>query len=304
MNQNLCTALFAPGAWRHLAGVAITCVLGAWTLPAAADAGALRAKHAELREPLRSNSYQRALHIDSSEDKDMLHGDVYAVLDHPFEKVSTSLKQPAQWCDVLILPFNTKYCHAVEAGGSPALQVRIGRKFDQPVSAAYKLNFAYRNVASAGDYFESQLDAKSGPLGTRDYRIIVSAVPIDGNRTFLHLAYSYGYGMAGRVAMQGYLATVGADKIGFTVTGRDAGGQPQYIGGVRGAVERNAMRYYLAIDSYLDSLDTPVAQRVEKRIQTWFTETERYPRQLREMDRPTYVAMKRQEYERQQTLLQ
>jgi len=76
------------------------------------------------------------------------------------------------------------------------------------------------------------------------------------------------------------------------------------MGGVRGAVERNAMRYYLAIDSYLDSLGAPAGQQVERRIQGWFNATERYPRQLREMDRPTYVAMKRNEVERQQALIQ
>jgi hypothetical protein len=39
-------------------------------------------------------------------------------------------------------------------------------------------------------------------------------------------------------------------------------GQPDYIGGVRGLVERNTMRYYLAIDAYLSTL--PV--RPEKRL--------------------------------------
>ena len=88
------------------------------------------------------------------------------------------------------------------------------------------------------------------------------------------------------------------------VTGKDGKGQPIYIGGMRGAIERNAMRYYLAIDAYLASLRSPADQQVEKRIQTWFDATERYPRQLREMDRKTYVAMKRGEYERQQALIQ
>ncbi len=83
-------------------------------------------------------------------------------------------------------------------------------------------------------------------------------------RTFLHLSYSYGYGMAGRLAMQGYLATVGADKVGFTVTGRDGNGQPIYIGGVRGAIERTAMRYYLAIDAHLASLSAPADQQTGK----------------------------------------
>ena len=65
-----------------------------------------------------------------------------------------------------------------------------------------------------------------------------------------------------------------------------------------------ALRYYLAIDAYLDSLSAPQNQRVERRINSWFNATERYPRQLREMDRPTYVAMKRSEVERQQTMIE
>jgi hypothetical protein len=48
-------------------------------------------------------------------------------------------------------------------------------------------------------------------------------------------------------------------------------------------------------------MDAPQAQRVDKRINQWFSATERYPQQLREMDRNTYVTMKRQEYGRQTT---
>lgn len=268
------------------------------------DAASLRAKHSELREQLRNNSFQRALYIDSAQAGDNLKGDVYAVLDHPFSQLSGELKDPENWCDILILPFNTKYCHAMPGDGATNLMVRIGRKFDQPVQDAYKLQFAYRAVAATPDYFESRLAAREGPLGTRDYHIMVSAVPLDDKRTFMHLSYAYGYGFAGKVAMQAYLATAGADKVGFSVTGKDANGQPVFMGGVRGAVERNAMRYYLAIDSYLDSLSAPAGQQVERRIQGWFNATERYPRQLREMDRPTYVAMKRNEVVRQQDVIQ
>jgi len=194
----------------------------------------------------------------------------------------------------LMLPFNTKYCKASEGG----LQLRIGRKFDQPVKDAHRIDFNFRGAVAQGDFFQNRLEAKTGPMDTRDYRIVVSAVPLDGNRTFMHLGYSYAYGLAGKLAMQAYLSTTGASKVGFSVSGRDAKGQPVYIGGVLGAIERNAMRYYLAIDSHLGSLSAAPEQRQEKRIQSWFTATENYPRQLREMDRATYVAMKRGEYER------
>ncbi len=290
---------------KNLLSWALTAaLLGLPTAAAWADAGELRARHAQLRDQLRQNQFQRPLHIESTEAEGVLKGDVHAVLDHPFATVSQALKNPANWCDILILPFNTKYCHAVNASGGTVLQVRIGRKYDQPVEQAFRIDFGFRNVASGSDFFESRLAAPTGPVGTRDYRIAVSAVPLEGGKTFLHLSYSYGYGTMGRMAMQAYLATAGADKVGFSMTGRDANGQPQLTGGMRGAVERNAMRYYLAIDTYLDSLAVPPAQRVEHRIQNWFTATERYPRQLREMDRQTYVSMKRQENERQQVVLQ
>jgi hypothetical protein len=222
------------------------------------------------------------------------------VLDHPFDTVSSALKHPADWCDIMLLPFNTKACQVAGGNQQTTLQIRIGRKFDQPVQDAYPLDFGWQPVAVKPDYFESRLAAATGPLGTRDYHIAVSAIPLDRGRTFMHLSYSYGYGFAGRVAMQGYLATAGADKVGFSTTGKDGNGQPIYIGGVRGAIERNAMRYYLAIDAHLASLNAPPEQQLDKRIQTWFNSTERYARQLHEMDRSTYIAMKHGEYGRQQ----
>ena len=42
---------------------------------------------------------------------------------------------------------------------------------------------------------------------------------------------------------------------------------------------------------------SPEAQ-VQKRILDWFAATERYPRQLHEMDRGEYVAMKQKETQR------
>jgi hypothetical protein len=281
---------------------AAACLLGLAALPAFADAGSLRAKYQSLKDELADNPYQRAIHIDSAEGEKQLRGDVYAVLDHPYQRVVQGMREASQWCDIMILPFNTKYCRAVEGDDGGRLAVRIGRKYDQPVENAYKLDFAYRNLSSTAGYFESLLTAREGPMGTRDYRISVEAIPLDANRSFMRLSYSYGVGTAGRFAMQAYLATSGADKIGFSVVGKEADGQPKYIGGVRGAIERNVMRYYLAIDAYLDSLESPKHLQVDRRIQQWFNATEKYARQLHEMDRNTYVTMKRREYERQQSV--
>ncbi|MBC7391765.1 MAG: hypothetical protein H7340_00405, partial [Variovorax sp.] len=89
--------------------------------------------------------------------------------------------------------------------------------------------------------------------------------------------------------------TIGSDKVGFTVTGKNGKGEPDYIGGVRGVVERNTMRYYLAIDAYLDA---PSPQQQDQRTAAWFDATEQYALQLHEMPKDDYVAMKRSEYRR------
>ena len=160
---------------------------------------------------------------------------------------------------------------------------------------AYAVGFVVQPEAATADYLNVRLSAETGPFSTRDYRIELQAIPLDGgNKTFLSLHYSYGIGFAAKLAMQGYLATAGASKVGFTRSG-DSG----YIGGMRGAVERNTMRYYLAIDAYLASLAAPPAQQRAQRLETWFASTEKYARQLHEIDRADYLAMKQSEYRRQ-----
>jgi hypothetical protein len=278
--------------------------LAAAALNAMADAGELREKYSQLREQLRSNPYHRPIFIDSAEAGDTLKGDIYAVLDHPYAELQRSLQDPNDWCAILILPFNTKYCHPVKTGNGARLAMRIGRKADQPVDEAYRLSLELHPGAATPEFFESRLTSKDGPVGTRDYRITLEAIPLDTKRTFMHLSYSYGYGGMGRFAMQAYLATAGASKVGFSVVGRDANGAPVYIGGVRGAIERNVMRYYLAIDAHLASLSAPPDTRMDKSIEAWFDSSERYARQLHEMDRSQYIALKKGETERQQGLVE
>ena len=139
------------------------------------------------------------------------------------------------------------------------------------------------------------MNAAAGPLGTRDYRIALEAVPLDAERSLLHMSYSYGYGIAARLAMQAYLATIGADKVGFSVVGRTADGRPVLANGIRGVVERNTMRYYLGIEAYLASLSLPAAEQQNKRIQDWFAATEEFAVQLHELSAAEYTQMKRRE---------
>jgi hypothetical protein len=101
------------------------------------------------------------------------------------------------------------------------------------------------------------------------------------------------------MAMQTYLATIGSEKVGFTILDRKDG-KPVYQGGVLGLLERNTMRYYLAIEAYLSAYSLPPAEQAERRIREWYASTERYAAQLHEMSETEYLDMKRKELRRQQ----
>jgi hypothetical protein len=263
---------------------------------------ALRAKYASLDHQLRNNQFKRPLVLDSAESEKRLKGDIYAIVDYPFSVVNAGLNNPAHWCDVLILHINTKYCHAMEEPSGTTLRVNIGKKTPEELADTSRVEFNYNVAGATTEYLEILLDARNGPLGSSDYRILLKAVALPNAKTFLHLTYSYALNFAGRMAVQTYLGTIGSGKVGFTMTGKRADGQPDYVGGVRGLVERNTMRYYLAIDTFLGAASAAPAAQFEKRLQSWFAATERYPRQLHEMDRGDYFEMKRAEYLRQQTV--
>jgi hypothetical protein len=257
-------------------------------------ADALRARQTALSAELARNAFGQPIHLDSQEQGSRLNGDVYAVLNHPFADLARSIRQPAQWCEVVILVINVKRCQAAEGG----VALNVGRKFDQPLQDTYRLQFTHRVAADAPGYLQLHLGADAGPMGTSDYRIVLEAIPSDSRHSFIHLRYAYTSGFAARVAMQGYLSTVGRDKVGFSIVDRQPDGQPVYVRSLRGALERTTMRYYLAIAAYLDSLSAPPPERIERRLRAWFAATERYPRQLHEMDEDTYLALKRSELRR------
>jgi hypothetical protein len=268
-------------------------------LAVAQNAVSLQARQSSLRDALANSPFDRPLLLESTQVGGTLKGEVYAAVAQPFEVVGHAFQGTDHWCDILILHLNVKNCRARGAAPDLVLSVAIGRKFDQPIEQAYQVDFSYRVSANEPGYMAVTLGADQGPLGTKDYRIMIEAVPLDGRTSFIHMSYSYAYGMAARTAMQVYLATLGRGKIGFSIVNRQPDGTPVYVDNVRGVVERNTMRYYLAIESYLGAYGVPPAQRVEKRLRDWFAANERYPLQLHELERDEYLEMKRRELARQ-----
>ena len=292
--------LVAVALWLTTGFAAVSAAPPAATAITAGAASILRARHTALHDELATNAFNRPLVLESNEDANSVNGEIFAVVPYTFDKVGKALSDPLGWCEILILHLNTKYCKIVPDGQRVGLLMNVGRKYDQPIEQSYRLTFVWQLTDSRAEYLRVALTADTGPLSTRDYRITLEAIPLENGTTFLHLSYAYGFGVTGKFAMLAYFNTVGRDKVGFSITGTEQDGKPIFINGMRGQSERNTMRYYLAIESFLGALALPAPARFEQRIGDWFNAVERYPRQLHEMDRVEYLIMKRKEYLRQQ----
>lgn len=252
---------------------------------------ALQQSYQRLMPRLQQNPYGRPLVIASSESGERVEGEVFAVLDFPQAQVRASLQTPAAWCALMMLPMNTKHCAVTPQGG---LTLYLGTKTPQALEQATPIAFGLQSHVGAADALQVSMGAPEGPMGTRAYRIVLQSAALSPGKSFMHLRYSYQVGARARLALAAYLATLGRGKVGFS---RDDDGAA-LVGGMRGIVERTAMRYYLALDAYLRSLALAPEAQLENRLQTWFTLSEAYPRQLHEMERADYLAMKRAELRR------
>lgn len=291
-------ALCLAPAWALL-----TCPGPAATAAAPPSPPADRA--AELRvlfERLEAQPSELPVQVESEHERGRLRCDVYSVVEQQIDSVRDALTLPASWCEILPLQFNVKSCTYGERDRKPLLTLYLGRKFFQEPEATHRLELSFEVLRSSPAGFEIALWGEKGPLGTRNHRLALAAVPLAGERTLLHLAHSQEYGLISRVAMFGYLKTLGRGKVGFSVDGRDSEGRPIYVRGLQGMIERNAARYHLAVQAFLETLDVPEPQRFERRIERWFDLTSAHPAQLYEMERDEYLRFKRAERENQSRL--
>ncbi len=282
-----------------LARALALCALGAsaYGQENAADALAQRYQ-ALLATPTRMVSVGLPVWVSSRDDGNKVEGDVYAQLEQPFDNLMARLGVAAEWCQVALLHLNVKTCTSERAAGRDWLTFYSGRKEFQPPEKAFPLRFAYQKVDVSAGHLEISLDADNGPFGTHDYRIRLGAIPL-ARGSFVHVSYSFRSSTLSRMATSAYLATLGRSKSGFTRVdaGRDAA--PEYVGGMRGIVERNAVRYYFAVQAYLESANLPQGKRFEAATERWFELTERFALQLHELDRQEYLSAKRMEWDEQ-----
>ena len=290
----LMAVLLSPLLWYSTAASAATPAEGG---------GSLTDKYHHIEAAMAKGPLGIQALLESNTEKNSSSVDVYGIIDSPFESVQQALTVQATWCDIILLHINVRACTHTQVADKQLFTLYNVNKHYQPIEDASQLKYQYRIIAKQPGYLDIHFTADDGPFHSRDHRLRLEAVPADEHRTFVHLEYSYHYGSFGYMAMKSYYALFGGGKVGFSIVGTDSDGKPVYVGGVRGSGERNVMRYYFAVLTYMETLQYPAEQRFEKRLNHWYDLTFRYKRQLFVMRKQEYLEYKRHDL-KNQTLLQ
>jgi len=280
-----------------LAGVPLT----AW----GGEGNALRLqnRYQELRDLTQRGPFGVPLSVHSEERNDQVSAEVDGIIEHPFEAVKAVLSSPASWCEFAPLHVNVKACTFQMQSHETFLTLYIGRRYYQSPEDASLQTYKFAVYTGEPGSLSVALSAPEGLFGTTTHRFQLEAAAVEG-RTLVALRSYYVPSLVTRLMTALYLATVGWNKVGFSREDAGPAASPRYVGGFRGLVERNAMRYYLAFEALLDMQPVPAAHRFEACINAVYDLMEQYPRQLHEMEKAEYLDAKRRERENQLRLQQ
>ena len=239
------------------------------------------------------------VYLESAEEAQRARGEVLARLDLPYATAAAVLADAQAWCRLLMLHPNVKHCLPGTGGGRGVLlDLTMAAQRDGLFGQEHLLQLSWTTLAHNASHLAVELMAEHGPMGTRDYRIGFELAPLEAGASVMRLVYSSAFTAAGLWMAQAYVATVARHRVGFTVVDTDAQGRPVHVRGVRAAIERNTMRFHLAVQSWLAVQPQPPEQRVARAIEAWFDASERHAAQLHEVEREEYVARKTAEFAR------
>lgn len=261
----------------------------------------LSERYLSLKNGVTSTLPGTSISLVSAEQDGVLSADVTSILPYPFDMAAPALGTAENWCQFMPLHFNIKACTYEIRQGNELLTLYSGRKGYQTPEESQALVYRVEKRELENGRLSLLLHAENGPANTRDYRIEVNALRVKEG-TLLYIHSSYRPSLTSSLLTRTYLSTVGRDKVGFTRINKDGESHP--VQGVRGVIERNVMRYQLAIDTFLGTQSLPESTRREAVLTRWFKQNESYPQQLHEMTEKEYLEIKHREWSNQQRLQQ
>ncbi|MFW2404858.1 MAG: hypothetical protein ACN4GT_08825, partial [Gammaproteobacteria bacterium] len=193
---------------------------------------------------------------------------------------------------------NVKACTYDETENGQSIKMYMGRKFYQNPKKAQQIELEFNTGITADGVSWVTLTADEGPFDTSDYYIGLFAIDAE-NGAYAQLLSSQKVGKAAGGAADLYFATLGASKFGFSVVGTHKDGSPKYSKGAQAALERNVVRYLLALRAYMQTHELDGIDGLRKRAALWYDATENYAEQLHEVDRDDYLRDKEKEHRHQ-----
>lgn len=226
-----------------------------------------------------------------------------AVIGRGFSQVTALLGNGGTWCEVVALHPNIKACVHEPAGDRQRIVFYTGTRYFQPARLSRAHSYDLEVDRHGAGYFLARLWPGPEKLADGARPALIEAVDLGDGRSGLRVYYRQTLSTWARMAAAAYFATFGRGKVGFSTHGADRDGNPIYADGMRGAIERNVVRYFLAIETHLEAGEADPASRFEQRLANWYARTEYYARQLHEQDREDYLDTKKHE-QAQQAVLQ
>ena len=249
-----------------------------------------------MQPQLKNSAYHEPFDLEAQVLEEITMGDVYAIIPYGYDLLARTLIVPEKVCHAIVLHINVKGCITKDsAQHKPLIDVYFGRKEYQNPRRAFKIQYQFSVGDQRDNYTLISMIADKGPLNTENIAIHIEFLPINAQASFIHFAYSANYGNLARFALNAYLATLGRNKVGFSQVGMDKRGEPEYVQGIQGVVERNTMRYFFALKSYFSTYSQPESQRFDASLNRWFDYVEKYPKQLYEVPRDEYLKAKHKE---------
>jgi len=237
----------------------------------------------------------RPLHVRSQIKGNRLQADVFAIKQQTVEELFDVLSVAKNWCQFVTLHLNIKAC-TYQSDKQAILTFYAGRKFYQSAEDAFALQYQFQIKEKAKDYFKLLLSADEGPFSTSDYQIVVEVKSME-DKSIVHFSLAYSSSLTSRMGTSVYLSTIGSDKKGFSQRINERG-QSEFIQGTEGIIERNVMRYFLALNIYLKAV-TADTKSTQKLASDWYDESEKYSLQLHELEKKDYMSNKAREFSQQ-----
>lgn len=236
------------------------------------------------------------LHARVSVAGNVVDGTVLAILAHRPEQVMALLDNVRGWCGFILLHPNVKACAGEPAAERQRMVLYAGTKHYQPVELSRPQRYDLRLERRESGVFALRLSPAPTPPADGAGFVLMEMVALEDGRTGLRAQFRQALGAGTRALAAGYFVTLGRDKVGFSAAGVDAEGKPVLVGGLTGAIERNVVRHFLAIETLLAARAGGGDMPLEGRLAHWFALAERHARQLHEMDRAEYLDIKLREF--------